>query len=136
MKRLIAFVLLATFCLPLTGCDDFSENAYKVLKASDVAYQGIMNSAAMAYRQEFISKVKLERVTHYATIYHASWKTATTILEEYETADKAGDETKKSNARKALETTLALMSNHLSELQTYWQETRDSYNKLKEGSNG
>lgn len=135
MKRIVALVLAVTFCLPLAGCDEFTDNAYKVLKASDVAYQATMKSAAMAYKQQFITKDKLARITHFAEVYHGSWKTASTVLGEYAEAEQSGDEVAKSTARKVLETTLALMSRQLTTLQVYWHETREAYTKLKDTSN-
>lgn len=134
MKRLVAMALIALFCLPLAGCDDVTDNSYKVLKAADITYNGVMNGAAMAYKQEFITKDKLAHITHYATIYHSSWKTACTVLQEYQLAEKSGDETEKKFARKTLELALAVMSNHLTELQTCWAATREAYNHLKKDS--
>lgn len=131
IKRFVALVLAVAFCLPLAGCDEFAEDAYTALKAADIAYNGIVEASAMACKQEFITKDKLARVTYYAEIYHSSWKSAVTVLEEYKAALDSGDTVKESVAGQSLEVALALMSRRLKELQTYWSETREAYANLK-----
>ena len=132
MKRirvLLASVLVVALCIPLAGCDDVSESASTVLQAFDVAYKGVMNGSAAAHKKGFITKDTVARVAHYAAIYHSSWKSACTALEEYESAATKDKEVK----RIALDAAMNLARTRLVELTVYWNEAKGAYKELKDG---
>ena len=132
MKRLVAFALVVAFCLPLAGCDDLAKNTATVLKASDIAYNGVMDGSAVAFKQGFITKDTVARVAHIAAIYHSSWKAACTALEEYKMAEESGDSVNKEVKRIALNAAVSLARTRLDELKTYWHEAKGAYTELKE----
>ena len=135
MKRfrlLLVTLLMALLCVPLTGCDDVVENTGTVLEGCDIAYQGVMQSSAMAYRQNFITKDTLVRITCFSKMYHSSWKAAVTALQEYQKVEASGDAVKKEVARMALDSAVALARTRLSELKEYWCEAKEAYEKLKD----
>lgn len=132
MKRVVAFALVVVFCLPLAGCDDLAKNTATVLKACDIAYNGVMDGSAVAFKQGFITKDTVARVAHIAAIYHNSWKAACTALEEYKVAEESGDSVNKEVKRIALEAAVSLARNDLDELKTYWHQAKGAYTELKE----
>lgn len=132
MKRLVALALVVVFCLPLAGCDELTENTATVLKACDIAYNGVMDGSAVAFKQGYITKDTVARVAHIAAIYHSSWKAACTALEEYEVAEKSGDVVSKEVKRIALDAAVSLARTRLDELKTYWHEAKGAYIELKE----
>ncbi|MEZ6854987.1 hypothetical protein [Halodesulfovibrio aestuarii] len=132
MKRLVALGLIALFCLPLAGCDELAKNTKTVLKACDIAYKGVMDGSAIAFKQGFITKDTLARVAHIAAIYHSSWDAACVALEEYKTAEESGDSVNKEVKRIALNAAVSLAKSRLEELNTYWREAKNAYTELKE----
>ncbi|WP_430735522.1 hypothetical protein [Halodesulfovibrio aestuarii] len=134
MKRFVALALVVVFCLPLAGCEDFSKDCETTIKVLNTAHNGVITSAAIAYKYDRITKKQLQQIRIAGHAFDAVRESAIDLLDKYVALDKEGKDVEAEGIKQTLLNMLPTVRQELGVLRKALADAKDEYQKLKDGA--